>query len=498
MLFLVFISGAFLASYWPFISAMSSFWQDGDNSYCYLVIPIFLYLCWDKKDVFQFAQFSWSYWGLIPALLSALLVMIGELGSVKTLTYIGLWGCVTSVFICLYGPKRSRHLFFPLLILFFVVPLPPYLNRILTFNMKMSASTLAVEMLRTAGVSVLQNGNILDLGVTRLQVVDACSGLRYIVSMVLMSLLIGNFFVTGLWRRLVLLFLVYPLTIAINSLRIFVTGLGALHGYDFLLEESYHDAAGLIAFGIAGVVLYAVARILRRIGKTDTSKPFLDKGICSYGAAAPLIVTLSLCLLFIGSGLSVKDRASQMNIPARENFSSFPMQIDGWQGKPRILTEDIIDGLGSDDNIAATFTKDGLPNTIHLLIPYYDFQDTSRAAHAPQSCLLGGGWDMEESTVQRFRLSGEKDMDIGSMRLRQGEQQLLSYYFFFQRGRVISNPWWNKYYQIRDAFFLGRTDGALVRIEMPVAKGQSADEAQKILQDFLSELWPLLGKYIPS
>lgn len=498
LLFLLFISASLLAGYWPFIKAMLNFWNDGDNSYCYLVVPLCIYLCWEKKDEFFFGQFTWSHWGLMPALLSASFVVIGELGSVKTLSYIGLWGCVTSVVVTLYGWRRCRQLFFPLLVLFFIVPLPPYINRMLTFNMKMMASSLSVEMLRGVGVSVMQNGNILDLGITKLQVVDACSGLRYIVSMILMSLLIGHFFVNGLWRKIVLLILVYPLTILINSLRIFVTGFATLHGYNFLLEEAYHDAAGLVAFGIAGVLLYGTAKLLGRSGSSKKDKTVQDRGSRSYGFATPLALTLSLCLLFAGSGVLVKDIAAKMIIPERENFASFPMEISGWQGEPRILSEEIVKGLGSDDYVAATFSKDGLQNTIHLLIPYYNYQDTSRAAHAPQSCILGSGWDMEHSTIKSFQITPQEKLDVGLMQLRQGDLQMLGSYFFFQRGRVVNDPWKNKYYQIIDALLMGRTDGALVRVEMTLAKGQNLQEAEKMLQEFFAGLWPQLVKYIPD
>ena len=187
----------FLLTYFPAFSKMSIRWAGGDNNYCYLVIPLFLYLLWDRRKHFNFQEFSWSLWGLVPILLSIGLILVGELGSVETLMYIGIWGCVVGLAFTLYG-FRVRHLMFPLIILLFIVPLPPFINKTLTFKLKMAASTLSVIMLRLTGISVFQDGNIIDLGFKQLQVVDACSGLRYLMPLLLLSLLVGHFFSKGL------------------------------------------------------------------------------------------------------------------------------------------------------------------------------------------------------------------------------------------------------------------------------------------------------------
>lgn len=95
----------------------------------------------------------------------------------EILAYIAIWGCVVGLFMVFHG-RRVQYLIFPLIILLFIVPIPPFVNRMLTFQLKLAASSsMATLMLRVSGVSVFQDGNIIDLGVTQLQVVDACSGL---------------------------------------------------------------------------------------------------------------------------------------------------------------------------------------------------------------------------------------------------------------------------------------------------------------------------------
>jgi len=175
------------------------------------------------------------------------------------------------------------------------------------------------------------------------------------------------------------------------------------------------------------------------------------------------------------------------------------MEITGWQGSRNYLSQKILDSLWADDYVNATFSKDGLPNTIYLLIPYYEYQGTRHTAHAPQSCLLGGGFELVQSSTRKVMVSPGKAINIGLLHLQKDDMQMLASYFFYERGRVITSPWENKLYLMWDAFRLRRTDGALVRVEITVPPGQNIAQAEKMLTDFIAGgLWPLLPVYIPN
>lgn len=488
-----------IIGYWPILEKLAIRWNNDDNNYCFLVVPVFLYLCWEKKDDFRFGDFLWSSWGIVSALFSVLLIIAGELGSVETLLYLGIWGCISSLIITLYGLRRSLLLFFPLLILLFIVPMPPYINEVLTFKMKMAASSLSVEMMRWVGISVLQSGNILDLGVSKMQVVDACSGLRYIVSMILLALLIGHFFVVGLWRKFFLLLLVYPLSIFSNAVRIFVGGLLTINGFPQFNEGAYHDAQGMVAFLVAGAILFFCGWLLQKVGKLREPKKIRDKGCRPASLSAAMLFTVFYVALFGGSGWALQNMAGTLIIPQRTSFASFPMEIAGWQGSRNYLSKEILDSLWADDYVNVTFSKDGVSNAIYLLIPYYEYQGTRHTAHAPQSCLLGGGFELVQASTRKVVVSSGKDIDIAMLHLQKGDLRMLASYFFYERGRVITSPWKNKLYLMWDAFRLRRTDGALVRVEMTVPPGQNIAQAEKMLTDFIAGgLWPLLPVYIPN
>lgn len=488
---------AFAAGYWGDIQKLLLRWNSGDDNYCYLIIPLFIYLCWDKRKDFRFLEFSWSPWGIALTILAMGMIVLGQRGAAETLVYLGLWGCLIGITVTFYG-ARVRHLVFPLLILLFLVPLPPFLNRMLTFKLKMAASTLAVDMLRAIGVSVVQEGNIIDLGIDKLQVADACSGLRYFMPMILMGLLVGHFFSSGGVRKSLILGVVVPLTVFINGLRIFISGILTVNGHPELVQNLFHDFSGWVMFMIAGVILIVFAFILGSIGRTPITAHSNDPGGVTVSPCRPLILTLTLCALFLFSGTAAGKAPSADHLPPRRSFDAFPLRIGPWEGTRTYLAEDILAALWADDYLNATFYKADTSHTIHVLIPFYAFQGTRHTAHAPQSCLLGSGWSLVSSARSAVRISNGRDIPIMLMNLEKGDQKILGSYFFLQRGRIIVNPWMNKVYLLWDALTRGRTDGALVRVELLLADSQSSAEARQELYAFIGRLWPLLSAYVPD
>ena len=128
------ILACFFIGYWPMFQKMILRWTTGDNNYCYLIVPLFLYLCWEQKSRFRFGNLTFTSWGLIPIIFAIALIVLGELGSVESLAYIGIWGGIVGLTIVLYG-LRTRFLIFPLIVLFFIVPLPSFINTMLTLQM---------------------------------------------------------------------------------------------------------------------------------------------------------------------------------------------------------------------------------------------------------------------------------------------------------------------------------------------------------------------------
>jgi exosortase len=429
------IISVFLLSMLPALQKLTMRWDNSDSSYCYLIVPLFLYLCWEKRGAFRFGEFSWNLWGMVPVGSSILMIIIGELGATETLLYLGIWGCVAGLMVVLYS-QQLRQLCFPVLILAFIVPMPAYINRLLTFKLRLVASGLSVSMLRLAGLSVLLNGNVIDLGLTQLQVVDACSGLRYFVPLIILALLFGYFSCRRKWQKALILIAVPPLSIVVNGFRIFLTGMLHLWGYSRLAENHFHDLTGLVIFLLAAGILFGISSLLRGIEssklkterielKAESSKFKNGNKIRAQGSMLkfnnsrayqlnsyidtpndqkgpntlrkPAAITVVLCLLFVATGYALRRFPSENHLPERASFDSFPSTIGKWQAKRDYLPQKILKNLWSDDYLSATYFAKGKSNAIHLLIPFYKYQNTLHTAHAPQSCMLGTGWALMSS-----------------------------------------------------------------------------------------------------
>ncbi|MEW6428822.1 MAG: VPLPA-CTERM-specific exosortase XrtD [Thermodesulfobacteriota bacterium] len=488
---------SFVLSYQSPLAKMMERWQGGDNDYCFLVIPIFAYLLWEKRGVFRFSEFSWSWQGLVIALCSSLFVLTGEFGSLETVMYFGFWLAIAGVLLLLYG-GRIRLLLFPLLVLIFVVPLPPYMNQLMTFQLKLHSSSLSVFLLRLLDISVMQEGNIIDLGVSKLQVVDACSGLRYFMPMLLMALMIGHLTAGRFWHRLVLLLLVVPLSVVINGLRIFVAGVLTVNGHEEMATNFFHDFSGWLGFMILAGLLAGTAGQLKKVdGKAPAGKAH-DSGASSRGVMRSVLLSAMFCLVFSGTGWAVTRGEALFHVPERKTFADFPMRIGGLEGDRMYLDAAVLESLWADDYVQATFRDPRNRYSIHLLIPYYRYQGTMHTAHAPQSCLLGGGFDLLASDERLVDVEQGMQVPVMAMQMQKGDAKILAGYFFLQRGRVLTSPWLNKAFIVLDSFTKGRTDGALVRVEIQLHGSMSYDEAGREMDSFLRGLWPLLADYIPS
>ncbi len=493
------LAASIIVGFWPFIQSMIKRWDNEDSNYCFLVVPLFLYLCWEKHLQFKFSEFSISHkgWAVFAAAMG--LIVLGELGSAETLMYIGLWCLVVAGMVLLYGPQRLRNLWFELLILAFMVPMPPFIIRTFTANLKLLATSFAVNLLRLVDISVLQDGNIIDIGVQQLQVIDACSGLRYVVPMFLFALLLGHLYGRGRMPRLLLLAFVMPVAILINGLRIFVTAVLYVMGYPELAENFFHDFAGLALFLIAGGGLLSILLLLNRWRAIAVStEAWMDRGGDGRSKQA-LIAAALYCALLFGGGFALHYVQAGQVIPERQTFEHFPLQIDGWQGRREYIAQDILDQLWADDYVNIVFTRPDRPGQqIYLLVPYYSYQKTRHTAHAPQSCLLGGGWHLSGTEDRQVTIDAAKSITLRTMLLQKGDSHMVAGYFFLGRGRDVVSPWMNKFYLLWDALGKRRTDGALVRVEMVVADSHLSAAEYKDMEGFITQLWKILPGYVPK
>jgi exosortase D (VPLPA-CTERM-specific) len=443
--------------------------------------------------------------GLLILLCSGVFYLTGQVGSVETLTYMSIWMAILGLSFLLFGVRVTKALAFPLLVLAFIVPLPPFLNRLFTFELKLISSSLSVKMIHMMGLSAYREGNMIDLGLTQLQVVDACSGLRYVYPLLLMALLLGYFFHKKWWKRALILLASIPVSVLSNALRIAITGFLAAKVSPQAAEAFFHGFSGWLIFMVSFVLL-ATLSLLFKIGKPETKQnvsvskgknrhmthPFQSRQMRqSYIWIASLI--------FVGFWGLHSALASSQIIPERKHFDGFPTLIGEWKGQKSYLREEILAELWADDYMQIQFSNASTGDSLLLFVSYYEYQGTRHTAHSPVSCLIGGGFSPRSSEIIRREFPQPfGQVRVKKMVLEKNQALLLSNYWFQQRGRVVVSEYVNKWYLFWDSLSKHRTDGALVRIEMPLRRSQNVEEAQAVIDTFVGELMMILPEYVPN
>ena len=205
-----------------------------------------------------------------------------------------------------------------------------------------------------------------------------------------------------------------------------------------------------------------------------------------------------MALILVGVSSLGNGLVRSQSVPERMSLQSFPTSIGAWKGEQRTLSKEILDALWADDYVTGTYRNTNTGNVLHRLIPYYEYQTTQHTAHAPASCLLGGGYGLQSKGLLAPDPETGRDFPVHQMVLGKGEMRLLSNFWFEQRGRVITNEYLNKWYLFWDGVTRQRTDGALVRAEMVLKPGQSVSQGQDVLDGFLGELKEILPAYVPE
>jgi exosortase len=253
-----------IACYAPVLLALVRQWDaDPDMSHGFFVPVVAGYIVWRRRDELLAMKAEPNWWGLALVAYGAFQLWIGtlavELFLTRTAFVITLIGAVW----LLCGTRILRKLAFPLFLCFFMVPIPAVVYNSVTFRLQLVASGLAEHALDLLAVPVLREGNVLVLPNQTLSVVEACSGIRSLLSLTFLSLVYGYFFEPKTWIRITLFLATVPIAIVANGSRVTLTGVMTQVKPE-LAEGVFHTASGWIIFMVAMVILILFHQALVR------------------------------------------------------------------------------------------------------------------------------------------------------------------------------------------------------------------------------------------
>jgi exosortase D (VPLPA-CTERM-specific) len=511
--FVVVVAGIVAAlSLWLFWDGLRIMWANWlgspEYSHAILIPPVAAFLVWQQKDRLERIPFEGSVWGVVLVLLGGALLVLGQLATIYTLVQYAYLVTLAGLVLSFTGLRAFRLIAMALLILVLMIPLPQFALYNLSSKLQLLSSNLGVWFMRLFDISVFVEGNVIDLGGYRLQVAEACDGLRYLFPLMTMGFLIAYFYKGALWKRFVLFLSSIPITLAMNSFRVGTIGVMVEHWGIGMAEGFLHQFQGWMVFMVSAAMLLGEVVLLNRIGHeagtwrqlfgVEFPAPTPTGALIRERAMPPTFIVASVLIVaFIVSMLAVP-RPEEI-IPARATFVEFPMQIGEWQGKRDSLDGIYIDQLKLDDYILADYAN-ASGDSVNLYISWYNSQRKGEAVHSPRSCLPGGGWQMRDFSqryLQGVSVEG-KPLRVNRTLIELGNQRQLVYYWFQQRGRVVTNEFAVKWYLFWDALTLHRTDGALVRIIIPLSATSKVADADRELTEFASRIAPDLPRFVPN
>jgi exosortase D (VPLPA-CTERM-specific) len=452
-----------------------------------LVSGYIVYLKWP-----QIRSYLWrpSWLGLLFIAVGFALYIVGELGADLYVPRVSFLIVLTGLLFLMGGWGLVRLLLFPLFLLILMFPLPGLLTKQLTMPLQLISSRLATGMLQMVGIPAFCQGNVIDLGVRQMQMVEACSGLCYILALFALGVVFCYFFQRRLWKILLLLLVLIPSAIVANAFRVMAMGIIPA----LLVPGFWHAFSGWLIFVFCLGILSLVNWICDRIQPLAVLPParFAPPDPAPRRALA-IESYLVLAVVLVGLGGPIAIRMSRA--PAVElgrSFERFPMELGLWHGQVVFIDPEIVKATKSDAHLNAEFSQSGQP-PVALWIAYYETQKKAGGfVHSPKLCFTGGGWTQLNTGIGRIG----QNMPVNYMIFQQMGTSMVVYYWYLQRGRWFTSEYLNKLYMVIDGLRRRRTDGALIRLITPAEP--DVDAARKRLDAFAQQLAPVLPNFIPN
>lgn len=538
---------AWLAVYHDVIWRLVDDWRVDENySHGFLIPLVSVYAVWLQREKLLALPVEPSRWiGGALMLLAALMLVAGVMGAELYITRLSLVLSLVGLTVYFGGFVWLRQLSFPIGLLLFALPIPNIVFNQIAFPLQLIASDLATRAIKLLGIPALREGNVIELAQLKLQVVEACSGIRSLVTLTALAVVYAYFFESKWWRRIALVAAVIPIAVLANAARVTVTGALAHHRGVQAAEGFLHSFSGLAVFVVAVGMLLALAQALnlieRLFSSTKSHEENTKAGISVVENGVELNTTIHrrvaenaeeaqresanlretsaelhasavkknaggfrfrlgywamLLALISTAALNyyLMNSADRENAPPRIEFAEFPTELGSWrQIETQTLDNRTQRELGADDYLSRTYLNGQA--YAYLFIAFHNSQRHRQTFHSPQNCIPGSGWTMGAYRLHRLNANAEANEYV----IEKDGVRMLALYWYQGRGKLIAGEYRARLDTIKDAMWLGRTDGALVRVIVPMGKGDAAEDfARMAALDFSEKLLPILPAYVPN
>jgi exosortase len=264
---LAWFGGLLLLCYWPILYRMGHQWATDDNMGHGFFVPVMAgYIAWERRNELLAEPRQTNFLGLLVVILAGLLALVGTLGAELFTARVAFVAALFGTVLYLGGTRWVKILLFPFAILLLMIPIPAIIYSALTMKLQELAANLGEILISAMGIPVIREGTTLRLPNQILDIAEACSGIRSLMTLLFLSLFISYFMDKKVWMRWVLLLATVPIAVGANGVRVGLTGL--LSQIDPVLATgAYHEAEGYIVYVVALVALLATHKLINVVAK---------------------------------------------------------------------------------------------------------------------------------------------------------------------------------------------------------------------------------------
>lgn len=262
------LCASFLLVYREVLAGLAAdWWNDPNYSHGLIVLPLAGYLIWRERERLASIPPQPTYYGLLLVLGALLLLIAGKLSAELFAQRISLLLAIVGGVLFLAGPGQLRTLSYPLLLLLLSIPLPAIIFYQITFPLQLIASKVATQAISLLEIPALREGNIIYLSNTTLEVVEACSGIRSLFSLMTMGLLAAYFAFRSLPAKLLLVLSTIPIALLANAFRLITTAYLAYHWGAEYADGFFHSFSGWLVFMVSSIFIAGEIKAMYLVSK---------------------------------------------------------------------------------------------------------------------------------------------------------------------------------------------------------------------------------------
>ena len=509
--------GAVVYSYYTVLGKLAVDWWADDNYSHGLLVPFVIGLIvWQEWAKLKDASAAGNLWISVATIAAGVILLLAGTMAAELFTQrVSLVILLAGMVIFLFGSKVLNLLAVPFALLLLAIPIPQIIFNQIAFPLQIWASRVAVWGVRAVDIPALRNGNIIDIlprGSTQtipLEVVEACSGIRSLMTLVTLALILGYFTrrnengpIAGFWkedlfRAVLLMVLAVPIAVLTNAAR--VTGTGVLTYYygRQATEGAWHEISGWLVYACALALLIGSNFLLGKIFRVPDDRireevPVRLTAVNRISRVWPLVIAL----FFSGTLVQWFVHRGEVEVP-RKSLVELPAQLGDWRqrGSEIKFDKQVEKVLGTTDYSMREYSL--LNGRIaNIYVGYYASQRTGVTYHSPLNCLPGAGWVMKDP--QYIDIVSPKGTNFRAQRyiVQNGIYNEVMIYWYQGRGRIEASEYWDKAHTVFDSVLHRRSDGAMVRLMTSV--GADEDDAGRAVTDLAGQLVDELVPFIPE